>query len=677
MLGEHAFLPPKKYDPNKFIKDHLTWLQKGMGLHLKDITIHEDAWAGGGNLGPCMEFFSYGLELSNQVYMQYEILPDGELRELNIKVLDMGQGLERIPWFTNGAVSIYEQVFPPVMKKLRKITGVKLDDKFMKTFTPHAAYLNIDEVDDIERAWKKVADELKLPLNKLREKVLPNAALYSVAEHSRALLFALNDGALPSNVGGMYNLRVILRRALGFIEKYGWEIDLADVCEWHAVFLKPLFPELMENLDDVRAVLNVEKKKFLATQKKVKQILPKILEKDLKPKDFVTLYDSQGISPELIKEEADKLGKTIKVPDNFYALLAQRHEQKVPETKTEKETHLPLEKIPKTKILYYDDCEKTAFNAKVISIIDNNVVLDKTAFYPTSGGQVHDTGELNGEKVVDVFKQGPHIVHVMKETPKFHKGDKVHGDIDFDRRIQLAQHHTATHIVNAAARKVLGKHVNQASAKKDMDKAHLDITHYDAVNDEQLENIEQEANIIVNAGIKTELTFMPREEAERTYGMLIYQGGAVPGKELRIVKIGEVDIEACGGTHLKNTLDVGTIKMLKASKIQDGVVRLTFAAGRAAEEAEKGDKEVLDKLADLLNCDQDQIPGRVEELFKFWKNARKLSKKGESIPILKLKSSKKFDGDLLKQSADLIKTQPDHVIQTVVRFIKEIGEWAS
>ncbi|MBW3018678.1 alanine--tRNA ligase [Candidatus Woesearchaeota archaeon] len=676
MLGEHAFLPPKDYDPNKFIKDHLTWLQKGMGLDLKDLLIHEDAWAGGGNLGPCMEFFSHGLEISNQVYMQYEIQPNGSLRELDIKVLDMGQGLERITWFTNGGISIYEEVFPPVMKRLRKITGVDLDKNFMKGFTPLAAYLNIDEVKDIDLAWQDVADKLGMSLDEVKRNVLPLAALYSVAEHARALLFALTDGALPSNVGGMYNLRVILRRALGFIEKYGWKIDLADVCAWHADYLQPLFPELMENLDDVKAILKVEKEKFLATQKKVQQVLPRILEKDLKPKDFVTLYDSQGISPELILQEAEKLGKKVKAPDNFYALLAARHEQKAAETKTEREEHLPLEKVQPTKVLYYDDCEKTAFDAKVLKIISKQVILDKSAFYPTSGGQVHDTGELNGEKVIDVFKQGPHIVHVMKAKPKFKAGEKVHGDIDFDRRIQLAQHHTATHIVNAAARRVLGQHVNQASAKKDVDKAHLDITHYEAVDDGQLELIETEANRLIKEGIKTELMFMPREKAEKEYGMLIYQGGAVPGKQLRIVKIGDIDVEACGGTHLKNTLDIGRIKMIKASKVQDGVVRLTFAAGRAAEDVEEGDKELLDKLADLLNCDQDQIPGRVEELFKFWKIARKLSKKGDKIPNLKLTSVRRFEGDLLKQSADLIKTQPQYVIQTVMRFLKDIEEFS-
>lgn len=671
MLGQHAFMPPQEYNIDKYLQDHLKWLTKGMGVDINGLTIHEDVWAGGGNLGPSLEFFSHGLELSNQVYMQYEIQNDGSLRELSIKVLDMGQGYERVPWFTQGAVSCYETAFPPVIKKLRDITGVELNQSLMEKFTPLASYLNIDEVEDLDKAWQDVAKKMDMSVDKLKETILPNAALYGIAEHSRALLVAITDGALPSNVGGMYNLRVILRRALSFIENFDWNIDLADVCEWHAEYLKPLFPELSRNLKEVRAILNIEKQKFLETRKKTRELIPKLLEKDLSSEDFVTLYDSQGISPEQIKGEAEKIGKKIQIPDNFYALLSSRHEHN-PETKTEREEHLPLESLPPTEVLYFDDYSHVVFDAKVLAIVDNFVVLDKSAFYPTSGGQLHDEGLIHNQKVVDVFKQGPYIVHVLDEKPKFHANDTVHCEVDLDRRIQLAQHHTATHIVNAAAKKVLGEHVNQASAKKDIDKAHLDITHYDSVDDHKLSLIEDESNKIVDRGIKTELFLMPRAEAEKKYGMLIYQGGAVPGRTLRIVKIGDIDVEACGGTHLNNTLDVGKIKMIKATKIQDGVVRLVFAAGKAAEVVEHSKQSILAKLGEVLDCDFDMIPGRVAELFKLWKSVKKKVKKKEDIPLFNLASTDKFEGDILKESATILKTQPDHVVKTVKRFIDDI-----
>ena len=153
-------------------------------------------------------------------------------------------------------------MFPTVVKKLYKLTGLQPEKDLMKRFLPYASYLNVDEVNDIDKAWSNVAKNLKMDVQELREKVLPLAAMYSVGEHSRSLLVALTDGGLPSNVGGGYNLRVILRRALGFIDKYGWNIDIPDLCKEHAKYLKPLFPELMKNMGEVGKILDVEKKKL-------------------------------------------------------------------------------------------------------------------------------------------------------------------------------------------------------------------------------------------------------------------------------------------------------------------------------------------------------------------------------------------------------------------------------
>jgi len=677
MMGETGFFPPQDYNVEKYMSDHLTWLHEGMGIELKDLTIHEDVWSGGGNLGPCMEFFSKGLEVSNQVYMQYEITPTG-LKELNIKVLDMGQGQERAAWFTQGKPTIYECSFPPVIKKLREITGVEYDDAFMRKFTPLSPYLNIGEVKDINAAWKFVADQLKMDVKALREKIEPLAALYAVAEHSRALLFAINDGGLPSNVGGMYNLRVILRRALGFIDKYKWNITLPEVCRWHADYLLPLFPEVSENLDEVAEILEVERKKYEATKQKTQSMLPRLLEKKLTTEDLITIYDSQGIAPEMLREEAGKIGKTIDIPGNFYALVAARHESKEQETATVREEKIDIApNIPPTKSLYFDDYEKSSFDAKVLEINGNSVILDQTVFYPISGGQLADKGTLEGAKVIDVFKQGPYVVHVLEDKPKFHARDRVHGEIDFARRVQLAQHHTATHIVNAAARKVLGAHVNQASAKKDVDKAHIDITHYESLTDEQIAKIEDEANKIVKSGIKTMLSFMSREEAEKTFGMAIYQGGVAPGKQLRIVQIPGIDVEACGGTHLKNTLEAGRIKIVKSSKIKDGIVRLTFAAGKAAETLITQEKQVLDKAAALLKCDIAHLPGRASELFEIWKKARKAVQKKQPLPDITLKSTKGFTGDILGQTAEALETQPEVVVKTIERFLADLEKFKS
>jgi alanyl-tRNA synthetase len=668
MMGEHAFVPPNEYDVNTYIKHHIEWLTKGMGLKLQDLTVHEDGWAGGGNFGPCMEFFSHGLEISNQVYMQYEATPSGA-RELAIKVLDMGQGQERAAWFTQGTATAYDATFPEVLKKLTKATGVRIDQDLLKKFVPLSPYLNVGEATDIDKAWKEVAKKIGMEVSELRQKIEPMAGTYAVAEHARALLLSLSDGALPSNVGGMYNLRVILRRALGFIDKYNWKVDLCDVCGWHAQELKPQFPELSENLENVRKIIEVEKLRYKATQEKTKSILAKISAKQITAKDLISLYDSQGIAPELIAEEASKQGKKIIVPKNFYSLVAARHEKETAETKTEREQKLQLDSIPATEILFWQDWKPADFEAKVLKIIDNNAILDRTVFYPVSGGQLADHGTLNGQQVIDVFKQGSVIIHVLAEKPKFRTGDKVKGKIDFERRKQLAQHHTSTHIINAAARIVLGPHANQASAKKDIDKAYIDITHYQPVSDGELQKIEEEANKIIKKAIAVKKMLMPKEEAEQKYGMTIYQGGVAPGKTLRIVDIPGIDVEACGGTHLNNTSEAETIKILKTTKVKDGIVRIVFTAGNSAKKIIKEEKQKIAQLAIILDCKPEQIPGRAQELFEKWKKARK-----GKLDDTKLKSTQSYKGSVLAKTAEILQTQPEFLEKTMQRFLKELKE---
>ncbi|MCX6706672.1 MAG: alanine--tRNA ligase-related protein, partial [Candidatus Woesearchaeota archaeon] len=374
---------------------------------------------------------------------------------------------------------------------------------------------------------------------------------------------ALNDGALPSNVGGGYNLRIILRRALSFIDQYGWDISLPEVARWHADYLKPLFPELSENLDEVQKILDVEKKKYMATKQKTKGIVEGILKADRDNKGIpnsklLELYDSQGISPELIREEASKLGKTVVVPEDFYSNVAALHDKKEQVHATQKAEKLPLEGLPETKALYFDDYCCISFDAKVLKIIGKNVVLDRTAAYPTSGGQLHDNGTLNGERFVDAFKQGNIIVHVMERDPSFRQGANVHGEIDFEKRKQLSQHHTSTHIVNAAARKVLGNHVNQAGAKKTEEKAHLDITHYESLTDDELKRIEEEANKIVKKDVPVKTSFIPREEAEKRYGMAIYQGGGLrrhsPAFNWRGRRDKDIEINKDTGRHCEDNI---------------------------------------------------------------------------------------------------------------------------
>jgi alanyl-tRNA synthetase len=279
--------------------------------------------------------------------------------------------------------------------------------------------------------------------------------------------------------------------------------------------------------------------------------------------------------------------------------------------------------------------------------------------------------------VIDVFKHGRIIVHVLSQKPNFNENDEVNCEIDLQRRLQLARHHTATHIINAAARKVLGSHINQAGAKKDIDKATIDLTHYQNITDEELHEIKKEANRLVEESIQVESKFMPRTEAEQAYGMGIYQGGAVPGKTLRIVNIKGIDVEACGGTHLYNTSEAGEIKILKATKISDGIVRLYFTAGEAAQKEKKQANETLEEAARLLGVEINQLPSRVNELLEKWKMAKKALEKKKEIKIqdLELKIKETFSGNILEKISEILKTQPEHVTKTIKRFLREMEEY--
>ena len=675
MIGQHAFMPPEKWKQADYFRDIHSWLKDGLGLPNEEISFHEDAWAGGGNMGPCMEYFSRGLELGNQVYMIYDT-SSGTPRELKLKVLDMGMGQERNAWFTGAAPTSYETTFPTVVKKLQDVTGIKVEPQLLQRFLPYSSYLNIDEVESVDRAWESVAEKVGgISAVELKNKILPLSALYSVAEHSRSLLVALGDGVLPSNVAGGYNLRVILRRALAFIDSYGWQVDLPQLCELHAEYLKPLFPELGENLGEVSEILTVEKRRFAETKKRGGQIVQHILgkSKGISEEKLVELYDSQGISPDLVRAEAKISGVEVAVPDNFYALVAEKHEQvnRPQTTATERESKLDLSGLPQTKALYYQDYKAIGCTATILKAIDDKyVMLDETCFFPTSGGQEHDTGKMGGSEVVDVFRQGGVIVHVLADNNRGLKpGQKVDCVVNWERRKQLTQHHTVTHILNGVCRKIFGSHAWQAGTAKFVDKARLDMTHYEHLSEQQLKQIEDEANKVIQADLPVHKSFVPRTDAEQKYGFSIYQGGIVPGKTLRIVEIDGFDVEACGGTHLDHTKEAGRLKILRSSKIQDGIVRLEYVAGNAESSATMAKEKIIGELAGMLNCEPGQVPGRAEELFEKGKAA---VKKGKQVDTA-LTSTAGYSGDAIARTTEILNSQPENLARTITRFLNELN----
>ncbi len=672
MIGQHSFVPPERWDQATAFQDLYDWFTVGLGLPKHELTMHEDAWAGGGNYGPCMEFFSRGVELGNQVYMLYEQTPNGD-RELSLKVLDMGMGMERNAWFSQGKGTMYDATFPLVIQMILDKTGHTPDIDLQKKFLPNAAYLNIDEVDDVQEAWANVALKVGVGVEELRKGIEPLQAIYSIAEHARALLFALTDGALPSNVGGGYNLRTIFRRAQSFIDKFSWKLDMGEVAEWHARELEAIFPELLDSIEQTKKILSVEKKKYIENKNRAKAIIEREVKKgEITTNRLIELYDSDGINPEDVEKYAKEHGVKIDVPDKFYQMVSERHEKSEQKTATKRELHFDIDDVPKTGLLYFDTYDLIEFDSVVVKVLDEkHVILEKTAFYPTSGGQEHDTGVLTVNDtdytVIDVIKQGGVVIHVLGEEIDFSPEDKVHGKIDWERRKQLAQHHTATHIINGAAKKVLGNHVWQAGAAKTTEKGRIDITHYENLAEKQIVEIEEEANKIVEADITLKHGIVPKGRAEAEHGFRLYQGGAVPGKEIRVVDIPGYDTEACGGTHLNRTGEVGKIKILKSSKIQDGIVRLEYVAGAKSEQMSESEGALSEEIQKLLGVSPEYFPSAADALFRKWKKAKKGKLDSWVEPELK-----PYKGDFIAKTAEVLKTQQENIVKTIKRFQGDI-----
>jgi alanyl-tRNA synthetase len=251
------------------------------------------------------------------------------------------------------------------------------------------------------------------------------------------------------------------------------------------------------------------------------------------------------------------------------------------------------------------------------------VVLNQTLFYPEGGGQLYDTGWLDGIKVKEVQKREGVIFHIVENPKKLRKGKQVRGKIDFPRRMEIMKHHTATHLLNAATRALLGKHVWQAGALKTKGYAHLDVSHYRHLKEEEIRKLEENVNANIQANLSVSTKVYSRNEAEKRFGFGIYQGGYVPGKEVRIVEIKNADIEACAGTHLKKTGEIGFFKVTKTESVQDGVQRIYFVTGKAALQFVRMQEQLLKEAAQNLAVPVAGLPHATQRFFSEWKNLKK------------------------------------------------------
>lgn len=579
-------------------------LTKELGINPEKISYIEAQWAGGGNSGPCFEVIVNGIELATLVFMMYEE-KNGTKKEMEMQVVDTGYGLERFTWLSQGTSSAYEAVFGTVLEKLKRELGLESNSRVLSEYSRVAGLMKVESANDHERIKRETARKLSISVEELQKIITPIENLYAVCDHTRALMFMLNDGVMPSNVKEGYFARLLVRRALRSMEYLGLNMPISDIVKLQINYFRDDFPEINENKDEILKLADIEEDKFRKTAERGKGVIKKLEEKisadrgdRIEVDNLLELYDSNGLTPDFVKEFSSL---KVEIPSDFYMRVVQRHEKYKVERRIIENSLIPEGKVKPTILGFYEDPNVLKFRAKrVLDMINwkggNFLILDKTYFYAEGGGQESDRGKINGVSVVDVQKIGNVIIHKVEgDISKI--PDEVHCEIDLERRMQLMQHHTATHIINGAARSVLGSHVWQTGAHKGVDSARLDITHYAGLEDKEIEEIENLANKAVKENRNIEISSMERNDAEKRYGFRLYQGGAVPGGEIRVVNIKDWDVEACGGMHLSNTTEVGLIKITGSKRIQDGVVRLEFVAGKATERYEK---KIIENLVDYV-----------------------------------------------------------------------------
>ena len=568
MMGHHAFNNSEQIywveETVRYCNDFL----KSIGI--EGVVYKEAEWAGGGNAGACLEVIANGLEIATLVFMNLKedskgkyIVKGKKYNEMKMKVVDTGYGLERFVWLVNGKETIYDAIFPQVIKKIGS----------------------------------------------------QNEYSYAIADHTKCLAFMLGDGVVPSNTGVGYLARLLIRRTLRFMDKIDANFDIFSILNEHLKYLKEDFPEIVKEKGRIKEILEIEEEKYYDTIKKGKNLVKRYIKKNRKIgiNHLIKFYDSHGIHPEIVKEIV-----SIDIPENFESMVAERHSMAKKERGSKEE--YPFE----TKPLYYEKPYDKEFDAEVLYSNDKFVILNQTLFYPEGGGEKYDTGYLiqNGKKykVFKVEKVGNAILHYV--NGKIKKG-MIHGSIDWNRRYTMMRHHTATHIINAAARKILGNHIWQAGSYLDENEARLDLTHYKRISREEANKIEKEANKIVFSFKPVIKQFMRRDIAEKKYGMILYQGGAPKSSLLRIVEIPGIDAEACGGMHVDNTGEIGIIKIIGTEKIQDGVERIRFCSGDKAIEYIQRQEDILKNSSNILKADIANIPQAIKKLIDENKKLKK------------------------------------------------------
>ncbi|MCH8302249.1 MAG: alanine--tRNA ligase [Proteobacteria bacterium] len=570
----------------------------------------DNFWAMGdtGPCGPCSEiFYDHGpdvaggppgskdedgdryVEIWNLVFMQFERAAGGEMTALPKPSVDTGMGLERVAAVMQGVHSNYEiDLFANLLKATAKILGVRNDG---------------------------------------------SSSLNVIVDHIRACAFLIVDGVLPGNEGRAYVLRRIIRRAIRHGKKLGVNKSffyklVGPLCEE----MGGAYPELVKARARVEKVLEKEEQRFAETLDQGMEILESAIAK-LKgrelPGDIVfKLYDTYGFPVDLTADIARERDLSVDQAGFDQRMAAQRDRARAASKfGTGKEAAIKTDLT--SEFSGYDGTSDTSEvtalykdGNEVESLAEGDegaVILKSTPFYAESGGQVGDTGVLAFDSgsflVFDTQKSGKANVHVGKmQTGKLSKGDRISAEVDGERRHSIVLNHSATHLMHAALRSVLGDHVAQKGSLVAPDRLRFDFSHYEALTRDQLKEIEDIVNQQIRRNIAADTKLMKYDDAVASGAIALF--GEKYDDEVRVLKLGEHSVELCGGTHVSSTGDIGVFKITSEGGVASGIRRIEAVTGDIAMQWIDAGQQALDQVASLLRSPRDQAAAKVEQLLR-------------------------------------------------------------
>lgn len=542
------------------------------------------------------------LEIWNLVFTQFNKTKDGSYEPLEKKNIDTGAGLERLASVIQQKESNFEtDLLFPIMQKVIDVC--------------HGDYNNKEQ--------------------KIAVKV--------IGDHIRAVTMMIGDGILPSNEGRGYVLRRILRRAVRFGRVLGIEeAFLADLVDIVIDMYKEAYPELAERKELVKTVIATEEAQFSATLAQGLELLNAMIEDVdgtgvLAGEKVFKLYDTFGFPVELTEEIVQEHGMTIDHDGFDKAMKAQQERARAARAKVSAKVATPDTTGLDQSALVKDE---NAVNARVVLIgIDGaaveraekdtaiTIILDKTPFHAEGGGQIGDTGYITGPsgkaEVTDTKSLANGLTYMIAIVTEgsLAKGDEVGITVDKVRNLDIARNHTATHLLQAALRKVLGTHVNQAGSLVTPERLRFDFTHFSPMTNEELAEVEKEVNRQIMKNVNLEIEEMPVDDAIKKGAMALF--GEKYGDIVRVVNVPGFSCELCGGSHVPNTSVIGSFRIVGESGTGTGIRRIEAVTGKAAHERAVADAVLLQEAATLLKSKEEDIPAKIEQLLTALKEAEK------------------------------------------------------